>query len=91
MTLSRRSSSLSTLDLSCNMLHDKSMTREPLPRFTASLTFTVDISARDEQEAEQRMDAVMEWMRDRCSRTTFKRQAGMPSIYHAEAGEVTPS
>ena len=83
---------LTPLDLSCNMLHDKSMTREPLPRFRADLRLVVDISAKDEQEAEQRLRDVLAFIEQRCDRTTFKRLAGMPAVDYADIiSDVVPS
>lgn len=74
------------------ILYDKDMTREPLPRFRADLRLVVDIAAKDEQEAEQRLNLALDFIMGRCDRTTFKRLAGMPSVDYADiASDVVPS
>ena len=69
-------------------LYDKSMTRDPLPRFTTTLHLTVELSAKDEDEADERLDRITDEIQARLRKSTFQRLPGKPVITYAEWFDV---
>lgn len=69
-----------------------SMTRTAAPRFIADVRLAIEISGADEDDAERRLEAVVEFLRERTERTTFKRLAGMPRVEVADIiSDVVPA
>jgi hypothetical protein len=64
------------------------MTKQPLPRFRTTLYLTIDLSAQDEAEADERLDKIADAVRGRLGKTTFQRLAGRPEIGHIEWSEI---
>lgn len=58
------------------------MTRTPQPRFIADVRLVVEISGVTSEEAERRLEAVLDFLQDRVSRSTFTRLAGQPRVEH---------
>lgn len=70
------------------MLYDKSMTKPPLPRYTTTLHLTLELSAKDDEDADARVSRICSEIQDRCRKSTFKRLPGKPEITYAEWFDV---
>lgn len=66
------------------------MTRTAQPRHVADVQVVIDIGALDEDQAEERLAAVVEFIESRLDRSTFQRLPGRPRLsYIARMGDVT--
>ena len=63
------------------------MTKQPLPRFTATVSVSVEISAADYTQATERLADVEQFLRERLGRSTFRRLVGMPEVVFVESGD----
>lgn len=70
-------------------LYHMGMTREPLPRFCTTLSLTIELSAKDEAEADERLDKITDAVRERLGKTTFQRLAGRPEVGHIEWNDLS--
>lgn len=76
--------SSSSLAIPYSPLYAKSMTREPLPRYITTVHLTVELSAKDEAEADHRLDRIVDEIQARLRKTTFQRLPGRPEVTYAD-------
>ena len=72
------------LALPYNILYDKGMTKPPLPRYITTVHLTVELSAKDYEDAEQRLDKIVGDIQSRLRKSTFRRLSGKPEVTYAE-------
>jgi hypothetical protein len=74
------------------MLYLMRMTRTANPRFVADVRLVIDIAGTDEIDAEARLDAVCDFLRERLGRSTFERLSGKPRVELVDIiSDVVPS
>ena len=56
------------------------MTKQPLPRYRADIQVVIEVSAADFDAAEDRLDRIANEIKDRLSKTTFRRLPGKPEV-----------
>lgn len=60
------------------------MTREPLPRYITTVHLTVELSAKDDEQADQRLDRIVGEIQARLRKSTFTRLPGKPEVTYAD-------
>lgn len=68
------------------------MTRTAQDRYIADLRLVVEIGAASEAEAAERLEAALDFLKDRAAKTTFRRLAGQPDVTYSDiSSDVIPA
>jgi hypothetical protein len=60
------------------------MTKPPLPRYITTVHLTVELSAKDYEDAEQRLHKIVGDIQARLRKSTFRRLPGKPEVTYAD-------